>query len=69
MRKCFNCGAPLPMNSIVCKECGYSPDLEFMRTCPNKRIAKCLVTGKMCDFMGTYQTCPVKNKIDAECDY
>ena len=31
---CFNCGAPLPMNSIKCKECGYTPDIEFMRKCP-----------------------------------
>lgn len=69
MRKCFNCGAPLPMNSVVCKECGYSPDIEFMRKCPDKDIAKCRVTGKLCNFLGAYQNCPVKNKIDAECDY
>ena len=30
-RKCFNCGAILPLNSLKCKECGYVPDIEFMR--------------------------------------
>jgi hypothetical protein len=69
MRKCFNCGAPLPINSIKCKECGYAPDIEFMRTCPNRKMGKCHITESFCDFNGTYQTCPVKNKADNSCGY
>lgn len=66
---CFNCGAPLPMGSIKCKECGYMPDVEFMRKCPNLKGAICELQGKMCNFMGQYQTCPTKNKADSECGY
>lgn len=66
---CFNCGAPLPINSIKCKECGYTPDIEFMRKCPNLKVATCVLTGKFCDNKGAYQTCPTKNKADSECGY
>ena len=66
---CFNCGAPLPLNSLKCKECGYSPDIEFMRKCPNMKCATCIIQGVMCNHKGAYQTCPVKNKADAECGY
>lgn len=66
---CFSCGAPLPLNSIRCKECGYMPDIEFMRVCPNMRMGKCHLTGKFCDNKGAYQTCPTKNKADSDCGY
>ena len=68
-RECFNCGAPLPLNSLKCKECGYMPDIEFMRKCPNLKFNTCTVQGAPCNNKGTYQTCPVKNKADAECGY
>ena len=66
---CFNCGAPLPMGSIKCEKCGYMPDVEFMRRCPNLQIATCSITGKFCDNKGVYQMCPVKNRADSECGY
>lgn len=66
---CFNCGAPLPLNSIKCSKCGYMPDIEFMRTCPNLKMATCHLTGKFCDNKGAYQTCPTKNKADSSCGY
>lgn len=69
MRKCFSCGADLPMNSIKCKVCGYAPDLEFARVCPNKNMGKCTLTGELCNYMNQYQTCPIKNKADSECGY
>ena len=65
---CFNCGAPLPLNSLKCKECGYMPDVEFMRICPNRKMGKCIITKGLCN-KGAYQTCPVKNKADSECGY
>lgn len=68
-RECFNCGAPLPLGSLKCKECGYMPDVEFMRKCPNLQCATCSILGAMCNYKGTYQSCPVKNKADAECGY
>ena len=67
--KCFNCGATLPIGSIQCKECGYMPDVEFMRKCPNLQMAKCRITGKFCDNKGAYQTCPIKSKAESECGY
>ena len=69
MRKCFNCGADLPMNSIKCKECGYMPDIEFARVCPNKNMGKCTIKNELCGYMKAYQTCPTKNKADRECGY
>lgn len=69
MRKCFNCGALLPMNSIKCKKCGYAPDLEFKRVCPNKQGANCSIKGGLCGYMQPYQTCPVKNEADSTCGY
>lgn len=66
---CFNCGAPLPMGSLKCKECGYIPDVEFMRKCPNLKAAVCTWTGNLCTNRGPYQTCPIKNKADSECGY
>ena len=69
VKKCFNCGAPLPLNSIVCKECGYAPDTEFMRICPNRKMAVCHITGKFCEHKGAYQTCPIKSKAESECGY
>lgn len=66
---CFNCGAPLPLNSLKCEKCGYMPDIEFMRRCPNLKVATCHLTGKFCEHTGSYQTCPVKNKAESEYDY
>ena len=66
---CFNCGAPLPLNSLKCGECGFCPDIEFARKCPDLRGAVCTVEGTMCKHMGKYQTCPVKNRADSECGY
>ena len=66
---CFNCGALLPPNSLKCPECGYCPDIEFMRRCPNLRGAVCTITNEMCHHLGQYQVCPVKNEADAECSY
>ena len=66
---CFNCGEPLNVNSIKCPSCGYMPDVEFARKCPNLQVAICSLTGSMCKFMGIYQTCPIKNKGDSECGY
>ena len=66
---CFNCGAPLPVNSMKCKECGFSPDMEFIRKCPNLKIANCHLTGKFCDFKGAYQLCPTKNKAESEAEF
>lgn len=66
---CFNCGATLLINSLKCRECGYTPDIEFMKKCPNLQVATCCLTGKFCDNKGTYQTCPIKNKADSECGY
>lgn len=69
IRKCFNCGAELPMNSIKCKKCGYMPDLEFARVCPNKRGCNCTIKEGRCNYMKAYQTCPIKNRADRECGY
>lgn len=69
MRTCFNCGAQLPINSLKCSKCGYMPDTEFMRKCPNLRGAVCNLVGELCNFRGTYQTCPTKNRADRECGY
>lgn len=66
---CFCCGAPLPMGSIKCKECGYAPDTELARRCPNLRVATCYLTGSFCDYKGPYQQCPTKNRADSECGY
>ena len=63
-RKCFNCGTLLPYNSLKCKECGYTPNIDFMRKCPNLEVAKCSLTDTLCNHLGVYQTCPVKNKAD-----
>ena len=63
-RKCFNCGALLPYNSLECLGCGYIPNIEFMRKCPNIEVATCSLTGLFCNHKGIYQTCPVKNKAD-----
>jgi hypothetical protein len=66
---CFNCGKPLKMGSIKCPHCGYMPDVEFARKCPNLKVATCLITNSLCKQLGEYQTCPVKNKADSECGY
>ena len=65
-RTCFNCDAVLPINSLKCRECGYMPDIEFMRKCPNLEVAKCSLTGLLCNYRGFYQACPVKNEVDGE---
>lgn len=57
------------MGSIKCPHCGYMPDIEFARKCPNLKIAQCMVTGITCKFLGAYQTCPIKNEVERECDY
>lgn len=66
---CFSCGHPLSVNSMRCPNCGFAPDVEFARKCPNLQICKCLLTDSMCNFLGKYQTCPIKNKADSECPY
>ena len=65
-RRCFNCGALLPYNSLKCKECGYMPDVELMRKCPNIQASICSLTGKFCNCKGSYQTCTLKNEADSE---
>ena len=69
MNKCFSCGADLPMNSIKCAVCGYMPDVEFARKCPNRKMGRCILKDELCNYMKAYQTCPVKNKADKECGY
>ena len=64
MFNCFNCGAPLHPNSLECKKCGYSPDVNFMKTCPNSWNNLCQITEGFCNYNDTYQECPVK--INAE---
>jgi hypothetical protein len=54
---------------MKCKECGFSPDMEFIRKCPNLKIANCHLTGKFCDFKGAYQLCPTKNKAESEAEF
>ena len=66
---CFNCGKPLKMGSIKCPHCGYMPDIEFARKCPNLKVATCLITNNLCKQLEEYQTCPIKNKADSECGY
>lgn len=68
-RTCFECGAILSPSSLKCPKCGYTPDVEFMRKCPNLQGAVCNITHSLCHFLGTYQTCPVKNKADKEVLY
>ena len=68
-RICFSCGAELPMNSIKCQECGYRPDEELARVCPNKKMGKCILKGTLCDYVKAYQTCPTKNNADSHCGY
>ena len=65
-RKCFNCGAQLPYNSLRCQECGYMPDVSLMQRCPDLEVARCSLTGLLCKHMGFYQTCSIKNKADEE---
>lgn len=66
---CFNCGKPLKMGSIKCPHCGYMPDIEFARKCPNLKGLICTYTNSPCNFLGAYQTCPVKNEADSKCGY
>ena len=63
-RKCFNCGEILPHNSLRCAKCGYMPDIEFRRKCPNLEVATCSLTGLFCTNKGEYQLCPIKNEAD-----
>ena len=67
--KCFNCGAELDANSIKCPNCGFMPNIEFMRKCPNLQFGKCSVSLSPCKFLGRYQLCPIKNEADSECGY
>ena len=69
MANCFSCGAPLPPNSIKCIKCGFAPDVDFMRKCPNLKFSICQLSGSNCNFIGQYQLCPTKNKADSECGY
>lgn len=65
MFNCFNCGAKLPPNSLKCNACGFSPDINFMRVCPNAwNGGMCQITEGSCNFTGTYQECPIKNKAE-----
>lgn len=66
---CFNCGAKLNPNSIKCPECGFCPDLEFIRKCPDLIGCNCSIQGAPCRYLGEYQTCPVKNEFEGECGY
>ena len=65
-RKCFNCGEPLPFNSLKCSKCGYIPDIEFPRRCPNLETATCSLTGHLCDNRGSYHVCSLKNEVDKD---
>ena len=65
-RTCFNCGEVLPINSLKCNKCGYTPDIEFMKKCQNLEVMKCSITGLLCSYRGFYQTCPVKNEVDGD---
>lgn len=67
--KCFNCGAVLKPNSIRCPECGYMPDVEFSRKCPNLQFGKCSLSNSPCKFLGPYQTCPIKNEAERDLGY
>ena len=67
--KCFNCGAELNANSMRCPKCGFMPDIEFMRKCPNLQFGKCSISNSPCKFLGRYQLCPTKNEADSECWY
>lgn len=64
MYNCFNCGAPLPPNSIKCTSCGFSPDIDFMKTCPNLWNNLCQITGGFCSYDNVYQECPTKNNAE-----
>ena len=65
-RKCFSCGEFLPMNSMRCSKCGYMPDVEIVRKCPNLETATCSLSGRLCDNRGNYHTCPLKNEADKD---
>ena len=54
---------------MKCPKCGFMPDIEFMRKCPNLQFGKCSVSLSPCKFLGQYQTCPIKNEADSECVY
>lgn len=66
---CFSCGEPLPPNSIKCSKCGYSPDIDFIKKCPNLQGAVCRLKGSLCGYMKPYQTCPTKNEAERESGY
>ena len=66
---CFNCGKPLKIGSIRCPHCGYMPNEEFARRCPNLQGAVCSLTRALCKYLGVYQTCPIKNEGERECGY
>ena len=67
MFSCFNCGEPLNPSSLICKKCGFGPDIEFMKTCPNLKDEECLITEEKCSFEGeVYQECPIKNNAEKE---
>lgn len=68
MDYCFNCGHQLRVGSLKCPSCGYMPDVEFMRKCPNLQGAVCSLKNSLCGFMGAYQTCPTKNSAEASED-
>lgn len=65
-RKCFNCGETLSFNSLKCSKCGYMPDIDFMRRCPNLEVATCSLSGNLCSHLGNYHTCSLKNEADKD---
>ena len=65
-RKCFSCGELLPPNSLKCNKCGYMPDIELMRKCPDLEVATCTLSGTMCNYLKNYHTCPIKNEADKD---
>lgn len=65
-KRCFNCGELLPFNSLKCGKCGYMPDIEIMRRCPDLEVATCSLSGKLCNHSGDYHTCQLKNEVDRD---
>ena len=57
---CFNCGKPLKLNSIKCPHCGYMPNIEFARKCPNLKGSTCTVTSTPCKFLECVSNVPYK---------
>ena len=70
MSECFVCGHRLLNINLPCPKCGYIFDTDINDGCPNKEDKICLITGRICEFNGTfYNECHIKNEVDKEVDY